>query len=301
MIARIVVPLDGSMTAEAILPHLRRLLYRNDSELILVQAVLPPLVEDAVRMSEIQMAAAREYVLAQVQKLERAGVRTRYLIRVGSPVGVILDAVEEQKATMIAMTTHGSTGLKRLLFGSVAEGVIRKTPVPVLLVRPFWSYELVPDTGIERRPIRNILLPIDGSDRSAEALPGVIELAELFDSRVVLLRVLEPDKGKPAPQQECEEAEALLKRLASTIEKKKVETLRLLEAGDPIEQILKAVKENEVDLIALTTHGRGGISRAILGSVTEELLRQAPVPLLVTRNAGVAEPARKPEVAEKAT
>jgi len=290
MIERILVPLDGSINAEAILPQVRRLLYRNDSEVILVYAVEPPAAENALFGAEPELGSAREYLLGKKEAFEKAGVRVRAIVRIGSPIGIILDVAKEEKATLIAMATHGSSGFTRMLLGSVAEGILRKSPVPVLVLRPFWSYELVPNGGIEHRPIRNILFTVDGSDRSAEALPGVLQLATLFDSRVLLLRVLESKKGKPASQEECEEAEAQLKTLASAIEKKGVETVRLLEGGDPIEQILNVVETHQVDLLALTTHGRTGLSRSILGSVTEKVLRQAPVPVLVTRNAGSKPP-----------
>jgi nucleotide-binding universal stress UspA family protein len=295
MIERIVVPLDGSLTAEAILPHVRRVLYRNDSEVILVRAVVPPPVENAITIAEAQLAAAREYILGQQDRLKQGGVRVKHEVRIGSALGVILDVVEEQKATMIALATHGSSGVQRVLFGSVAENVIRKSPVPVLLVRPFWSYDLVPPGRVEQRPVRNLLLPLDGSDRALEALPNVIEFADLFETRVVLLRVLEEKKRKPGTEDERAEAEKQLKSVAKAIEKKGVETLSLVEKGDPVEQILKAIRFNEVDLIAMTTHGRSGLSRLVTGSVTEKVLRQATVPLLVTRSVKAAakkEPAR---------
>ena len=288
MIERIVVPLDGSLTAEAILPQVRRVLYRNDSEVILVRAVVPPPVENSLLVAEPLLAAAREYILGQQERLEKAGVRVKHAVRIGSPVGVILDVVVEEKATMIALATHGSSGVKRVLFGSVAEDVIRRTPVPVLLLRPFWSYELLPAVAPEQRPIRNLLLPVDGSDLSTEALPGVIEFAGLFETRVVLLRVLEEKKRKSASLDEKAEAEKQLQALARTLEKKGVETLSLVEKGDPTEQILKAARFHGIDLIALTTHGRSGLRRAVTGSVTENVLRKATAPLLITRNAGAA-------------
>jgi nucleotide-binding universal stress UspA family protein len=287
MIERIVVPLDGSLTAEAILPQVRRMLYRNDSEVILVRAVNPPMVENAIVLAEADLAAAREYILGQMERLEKAGVRAKYVVRIGSPVGVILDVVEEHRATLIALATHGATGLKRLLFGSVAEGLIRKSPVPVLLVRPFWSYEIAPPVRPEHAPVRTVLLPLDGSDLSLEALPGVIELADLFEARVMLLRVVEE---KPGSTEDRAEAEKQLQAVARVIEKKGVETVSLIERGDPVEQILKVVRLHGIDLLAMTTHGRSGISRAVAGSVTEQALRQATVPVLVTRNAGRVKP-----------
>jgi nucleotide-binding universal stress UspA family protein len=285
MIERIVVPLDGSLTAEAILPHVRRVLYRNDSEVILVRAVVPPPVENSIMIAEAQLGAAREYMLGKVQALEQAGVRVKFVVRIGSPIGVILDVVEEEKATMVAMATHGSTGVSRFLMGSVAEGVIRKSPAPVLAVRPFWSYEIVPLGGTEHRPIRNLLLPVDGSDLSNKAIPAIVEFADLFETRVVLLRVLETKKGKSASAEDRAAAEKQLKDLAKTLEKKGVETLQLVEQGEPVEQILKAVRFHEIDLVAMTTHGRSGLSRAVTGSVTEKILRMATVPLLVIRSA----------------
>jgi nucleotide-binding universal stress UspA family protein len=166
--------------------------------------------------------------------------------------------------------------------------VIRKTPVPVLLLRPFWSYELQPAGAPEQRPVRNLLLPVDGSDLSLEALPGVIEFADLFETRIVLLRVLEEKKRKSASADGKAEAEKQLQALARSIEKKGVETLSLVEKGDPTEQILKAIRFNDIDLIAMTTHGRSGLRRAVTGSVTENVLRNATVPLLITRNEGAA-------------
>jgi len=288
MIERIVVPLDGSLTAEAILPQVRRLLYRNDSEVILVRAVNPPMAENAIRVAEAELAAAREYVLGQMDRLEKAGVRAKYVVRIGSPVGVILDVAEEHRATMIALATHGSTGLKRLLLGSVAEGLVRKSPVPVFLVRPFWSYELLAPVRPEKAPVRNVLLAVDGSDLALEALPGVMEFAELFEARVVLLRVLEEKDPETAV-----EAEKQLKAIAKTIEKKGIETISLVERGEPVEQILKAIRFHEIDLLAMATHGRSGLTRAVTGSVTEEVLRRATVPLLIARQKPAAKKARR--------
>lgn len=273
MIEKIVVPLDGSMTAEAILPQVRRLLYRKDSEVILVSAVEPPPVEGAMLLTDAMLAAAREYLLGKVESLQRQGVRVRHIERFGSPAGVILDVVEETKATMIALATHGASGLKRLLFGSVAETVLRKSPVPVLLVRPFWSYEVVPPGRLDQKPIRNILLPVDGTGRARAALPGILEFAELFEARIVLLQVWEKTEAAAIGE---------MKELAERIGHAGIEAVPRVSTGDPVERILRAVGEQEIDLIAMVPHGRSGLARIRKGSVTEEVLRKAEVPILVT-------------------
>jgi nucleotide-binding universal stress UspA family protein len=290
MIERIVVPLDGSLAAEAILPQVRRVLHRSDSEIILVQAVPVPMVENAIVLAEAQIGAAREYLLGQVERLAKQGVRVKHVLRVGAPVGVILEVAESEKATMIALATHGATGLKRFLLGSIAEDVIRNSPVPVLLVRPFWSYDLVPPGNPELRPIRKLLLPVDGSGLAREALPGILEYAALFDAQIVLLRILVGADRRTVEAPEKLLAEQELEELAGVIEKKGVETIRLLGTGAPVDRILKTIREQGIDLVAMATHGRAGLSRVTSGSVTEEVLRKAEVPLLVTR---IAKPARK--------
>src|SRR5437868_8333740 len=220
MIERIVVPLDGSLSAEAILPQVRRVLHRNDSEIILVRAV---------PQAEAAQGAAGEYLQGQKEKLERGGARVKALVRVGPPVDAILGVVEQERGTMMALATHGASGVSRLLLGSVAEGILRKSPVPVLAVRPFWCYEQFPPAGVELHPLRNLLLPVDGSDLSESALPGILELAGLFDLRVVLLRVLEGSRRRPASAEDHAEAVKQLKAFAWTLERKAVEAVTLIE------------------------------------------------------------------------
>jgi nucleotide-binding universal stress UspA family protein len=292
MIERIVVPLDGSMTAEAILSQLRRVLYRSDSEIILVRAVEPPMADNPIMLAEEVLAAAREYMLAKVNRLQQEGVRVRCIVRFGTPAGVILDVVESEKATMVALATHGATGLKRLLFGSVAETVIRKSPVPVFLVRPFWSYDLIPAGASELRPVKNLLLPIDGSDLALQALPGIVEFARLFESRIILLRIFEGADRRAVVAPETTRAREELEELAGAIERQGLKTVRLLGTGEPVDRILETVREQKIDMIAMATHGRSGVSRLKEGSITEQVLRRAEVPVLVTR---VSTPAKAVE------
>src|SRR5437870_2103907 len=123
MIERILVPLDGSLTAEAILPHVRRILHRTDSEILIARAVVPVPAEDSILLGDAASTGARAYLHEVQERLEREGVRVTSEVRVGSSAGVILDLAQDWKATMIAMATHGSTGLKRILMGSTTEAV----------------------------------------------------------------------------------------------------------------------------------------------------------------------------------
>jgi len=287
MIDRIVVPLDGSGTAEAILPQVRRILHRTDSEIILVRAVVPPPAEDAMTLTEAEalLDGARNYVAGVEQRFREGGVRVKSITRVGTAAGVILDVAEEERASLIAMATHGETGLKRLLLGSVTEQVLHKSPAPVLVVRPFHSYSIVPPESPEQQPIRTLLLPLDESETGQAALAPVSELAALFDVRVLLLRILETDKKGSDLAQARAEAEHHLKELARPLEARGIETVFLVEQGDPAKAILDVCRAVDVDLVAMATHGRSGLSRMVLGSVTESVLRESTFPMLVVRAA----------------
>jgi len=298
MLERIVVPLDGSLTAEAVLPFVRRFLHRTDSELILVRAVIPAPVENSIMIADAATGAARAYIKEVQERLDREGVRVKSSVHVGSAIGIILDTAEEERATMIAMATHGATGLKRILLGSVAEAVLRKSPVPVFVVRPFWTAEQAVPEDLETRPVRNILLPVDGSDLAELAVSPALELADLFEGRVLLLRVVEPRKTGDG-EREIEEARSHLQGIAREFERKGVRTHTLVEKGDPVEEILKTLRFHEADLVVMTTHGRSGLSRLVTGSVTEQVLRQAPVPLLVVRAGKPARARRRAALSRK--
>ena len=284
MIERIVVPLDGSPTAEAVLPQVRRILHRTDSELILVRAIIPPPAEDSMSMvgAEALIDASREYTRGMEARLKEAGVRVKSITRVGTAAGVILDVAQEEEAHLIAMATHGETGLKRILLGSVTEKVLRKSPVPVLVVRPFDSYTIAPESP-EHRPIRHLLLPIDESELGLAAFAPAAKLAELFDARVLLLRVLETDKKGAELARERAAAERHLKEIARPLDLQGIETIVLVEVGDPATVILETCGAVPIDLMAMATHGRSGLSRLLHGSVTERVLRESTVPLLVVK------------------
>jgi len=280
MLDKILVPLDGSVTAEAILPHVRRLLRRHDSEVILLRVAVPPTSEDQMTVVEAILAAAREYIAGVRDRLGQQGVRARAEVRMGPAAGTILDAAEEEGVSLIALATHGRTGLRRALFGSVAEHVVRKSPVPVLAVRPFWTYELLPPGRTESQPFKGILVPTDRSDLSMQVLAPSIELAKLFDARIVFLHVLAPEERAKGDEALARER---LKEFAAKAEAKGVKAITLVDKGDVAKTILDNARFHGCDLIAITTHGRSGVSRLVTGSVTEEVLRGATLPLLVVR------------------
>src|SRR5262245_4739149 len=146
MLDRIVIPLDGSATAESVLPQVRRLLADGD-EVILVRAE-PPVPSDAAAFTlPAELEAATEYLAGVQERLRGQGVRARVVARAGEAADVVLETVRASRAGLIAMATHGRSGIARILLGSTAERILREAPVPVFLVRPYSSYELLPEGG----------------------------------------------------------------------------------------------------------------------------------------------------------
>lgn len=142
MYKRALIPLDGSMVAEGIIPFILEIAGPLDMEVVLLRVVvpIPPSVIEGARHVEVEDTEKRrleaEASLAPIAvDLRAKGVRTRTLVRRGEPRTEILGAAREAGADLIAMTTHGRSGLGRLLFGSVAEAVLRQSDIPVFLMR----------------------------------------------------------------------------------------------------------------------------------------------------------------------
>ncbi len=261
MLERILVPLDGSELAERILERLRPLLRRKDAEVILARAID---VETSLARTDTSRPLARlraeaeEHLQGVRLRLAAQGIRARWTVCEGPPEEAILEAAARE-ADLIALSTHGRTGLARFVFGSVAEKILRASSVPVLVSRPFEPAGEV--------PFRKILVPTDGSEASRAVLPAALEFARLFAAEIVYLHVTaeaavpvgaQPDLGVP---------------------------VRLLElSGDPASQIVDFCRPHGIDLIAMSTHGRSGVGRWVLGSVTEKVVRASPVPVLVVRS-----------------
>jgi len=266
---RVLVPLDGSSTAEAILPQLRPFLTRHQSSLTVLQSL--PLRHEKTKEE------AEHYLRRMAFQLTNDGFPSKYSLRQGSAVEAILGAAADEQATLIALSTHGRSGIDRWVLGSVAEAVLHSSPVPVLLVRS------VPSSGPQgirpALPLRSILLPLDGSVQALAALDPVLALARGMDARVRLLHVDEPC---PAPGQ-WESPDEFSKKADRILREACIPASFELRRGHPAQEILKAVVEHHIGLIAMTTHGRSGPPRWLMGSVTEEVLRHSTVPLLVVR------------------
>ncbi|MCU0704195.1 MAG: universal stress protein [Fimbriiglobus sp.] len=192
---------------------------------------------------------------------------------------------------LMVITTHGRGPLSRWWFGSVATDVVRRCPVPLLLVRP--AEETVDLTHLPT--IRRILLPLDGSPWGEQVIRPAVTLGQLFGVEYRLLRVVPPVltsggvwpsplvPGRSVAEQLQAEADGYLVSLAHRIPALGRATLRSTADWPPAGAILADAEASGVDLIALTTHGRGGIERLLLGSVADKVVRGTTRPVLLCR------------------
>lgn len=274
---RVLLPLDGSETAERVLPHLRRLLLGRSAEIVVLRVVDSASSGVSVLAPSLE-ADAERYVRRITFQLINEGRRASSLVRAGGSAATILRVARELDASLIVLSTHGRGGLSRLMLGSVAETVLRSSLAPVFLLRSFPPALDAPSRGrVESTPLHSMLVPLDGSEFSHRVVPLVLDVARPLDARVTLLYVHEPPGPNPRwllPDRPLEEVERELRAHA-------IPVTAALREGDPATEILAACRTNAADLLVMATHGRSGPVRWLFGSVTERVLRAADVPLLV--------------------
>jgi nucleotide-binding universal stress UspA family protein len=289
MYQAIMVPLDGSPFSEEALPLAIALTRRSGSTLHLVY------VDEGFSAGEsTSKAAGRDYPGEVARRIAaEAGIMTRAAHLEGKVVDELAGYIERESIELAVIATHGWGGLSRAWLGSTTDLFIRKLNLPLLTIRP--PGEGLPTTG-EHGPIEHLLVPLDGSELAESILAAAVSLGGP-DARYTLIQVIPaPVPNDPVSVSfvltvdqttiEAERTRALAyldgvaKALAERV--RRVDSVVVLEP-DPVGSILDFADRNEVDLIAVATHGRGGLRRTALGSVADKILRTAGVPVLVSR------------------
>jgi nucleotide-binding universal stress UspA family protein len=280
MVQKILTALDGTRASESILPFLETLLASQDANVTLVR-VTPG-------KSTARALEAHTYLSRLAERLRAKGAVVDIHVLSGKPAPMIVDMAVRGNYALIVMGSRGKSGLKRLLLGSVAEEVLRRSPLPVLIVHP------APAAG-EKPKMKRIVVPLDGSHRSAAILPHVAALAKASGARLLFTTVVEPNAREQIP------VELLAKNLFQNqkqLLREGIPTELIIRYGNPTDEILSLGDVQNADLVALSTHGRTGLERARFGSVAESILRRGKLPLLLVRTPGkfVPDPMHAPEI-----
>lgn len=292
MFGAILVPLDGSKLAERALSLAIPLAEQHGATLVLAHAHEPTLplivgggapVRDAA-LDETHRKDAMTYLerlAKRTAKLTTAPVRS--VFRDGKVVATLSALIRDERAGLVVMSTHGRGGFQRFWLGSIADSLVRQTPVPVLLVRgtrpPAKRLAGAP-------PFVRVLVPVDGSERSERAIDAAKRLLGRGPARVTLLHVVHPMSAlaghqlKRAPEDEVVATylEPLSRRVASPA----VEVRFEVKVDANVARVITdAVETHDADVIALAGQGLSGVQRFLVGSVADKLLRTSPVPVLV--------------------
>jgi nucleotide-binding universal stress UspA family protein len=324
MLKRILVPLDGSPLAESAMGVAARIAHASDGAIVLLRVIgvpttytpyiygsdmaqSPQLAQDLIDMEQEN---AEKY-LAEIGRLEvLAGIQVESTIIPGSAGMSILDTAKEEKVDLIVMSSHGESGFKRFALGSVAQHVSRHSPVPVLVLQADGSAPLSvsPDP---KHPSRSItaLVALDGSELAEASLePAAYVVAALATPArgTLLLSTVankQADRAKHGTEEFMrDEAKKYLIGIGERLQGSDIGKRNLViewsieESKDVAQALIEAAESGKVlesshefsscDLIAIATHGRGGLKRLMAGSVTEHVLGATKLPMLIVRPRG---------------
>lgn len=272
MIRKILVPLDGSPTSESVLPYVEMLLGIADSNVTLLQVMDPYRAE--------QEPVMRAYLNGAAERLRGKGAYVDSVVLSGTPAHAISNFAANSRFDMVAMCTHGRSGLARLFMGSVTEETLRHLTVPALVVHPLQE-------GERPVPFRSILIPLDGSHRSASVIPHAAVIARAVGAHVDFVTVISPTGGEALP---TKVAASNIERERKALQDQGLEAGTTILFGDPATEILQAAESRHASLLAISSHGRSGLDRLMYGSVAESILRKSAIPVLLLRTAAVVKP-----------
>lgn len=311
MFKRILVPLDGSARAEQVVPIAARIAHATNGTVVLLQALNPPtdfmsyqmpIPVSSPQLVDAEIRKAKEYVesIGRLSCLE--GINVETAVMPGQPASVILAEADRRPVDLIVLCSHGYTGFKHWVLGSVAEKVAHHSTVPTLILREGGSAPV----GIRAEAV-GLLIPLDGSELAETSiLPAarlVTALSAAEGRKLHLLRVviLPGEEGETSRRDEIlrvakqyiratvERIQGVCTSEAMTLDVTGSVTIdddvasaiaRVAECGEEIEGGERCEKS---DLIAIATHGHGGLQLWTMGSITERVLQATSLPLLIVR------------------
>ncbi len=297
MFEKMLLPLDGSELAETALPYVRDLSNQMGAEVYLLH-VCPSEHQYYAHMHQIYLNSMAQDLRNSIKEMypDIQEPKVSYEVVSGDPVKVIFDYVKRKKIDLVVATTLGSSGLRKLAMGNVADKLLRGLGIPTLLVR-------VQETknAFNKGFIRKILLPVDMSEASKTAVPYAVELAKKLDANITLFSMAQTvysqnldavGPGVGANWDAIDKAtekyiDDNLKTIENEISSANVQVNRTSYLGiDAGYEILEMEKRIQPDLVVMATRGRSPVTRWAFGSVAEKVLREGSKPLLLIKKKG---------------
>ena len=286
-IEKLLLPTDGSEFSEGAIREAVNLAKTCSSKLFVIsvietnpeyESIAPQLIEKAEKET-------RQHLESVKNRAAKEGVDCEITARQGEdPYKYIVDEAAKHQVSMIIMGRRGRKGLKRLMMGSVTAKVIGHSPCNVLVVPRAAHIEF-----------KKILAATDGSKYSEAAVSEAIAIAKRCDSNLTIISVVPSEAASPFDivhsemqkeaiiDKELQEAEKIVKNVKKLAEENGVKVKGLIYSGRPYDAILEIAKEEKATLIIVGSHGRTGISRLLMGSVTERVIGHAECAVLVVK------------------
>ncbi|MDQ2884636.1 MAG: universal stress protein [Chloroflexota bacterium] len=314
MFERILVPLDGSPRAEQALPVAARIARASGGSIHLLQVFslmieydggLAPVSYVTEQSVDAELTQGTDYLRTVAASLQLSGIQTTIEVVFGLPAQYILAAAATRKVDLIVMCSHGRTGFARWALGSVAHTLAHESTVPTLILRESEPTSLLSSTD-NMRPLC-ALVPLDGSELSEAALAPAAHLVTalaapaqgaLHLAQIVTLAPAEEGFVIEINEETLQRTRTYLaqvaERLQTTMKDSKLFITSSVELEKDVSSALAHLAEHgsarketggidSCDLIAISTHGRGGMERWVIGSVTDRLLTSTKLPMLIVR------------------
>ncbi len=296
MYHKMLVPLDGSRLSEIVFPYAKDLAGRLGLAVILLhvcsskESETIPLHQSYIEhKAQIIKRQLRDWQKKIGVNLEGSKLEVRGELAMGYPPEEIMHYAEQNKVDLILMATHGRSGVRRWVLGSVADKVLCVSSIPVWLIRA----GTVESITYDKWPQRTLLVPLDGSVLAEKVLPHVELLAKQPGAPpvdVVLFRVAEPPTTsghyfRNIPESR-EEIEQYLAKIETRLKNSDLRVQSKVSSGDPAEKILGYGRKNPFSIIVMSTHGHSGMSRWFYGSVATKVLEHASNPIFLVRPGG---------------
>lgn len=234
-----------------------------------------------------EMEMARRYLKGEADRLALSGVKAEAHVTAGDPSEEIVNSARRLGADIIAMATRRESVLARGVLGSVTDRVLHKSPVPVLAIHPERDGGFLGNAGAPDQ----IIVPLDGSELSEQAVPLAEGIASAVGAKIVFLQSTSRGSGETAsyPRSNFDgnekrmDALGYLDSFVEAAQRKGIEAEARAMRRDAAHSIIDAASESQGSMIVMSTHGRSGISRFFLGSVTDKIIRSSGYPVLVVR------------------
>lgn len=285
MFAKLLIPLDGTPEAAVALPPARALAKATGAELLLCRVV----PERSPRGDDVEIVESQTYLDRVAEELRGDQIQVDTVTLTGDVPRALLREASARSVDLIIMATHGRSGLERAIMGSVTERVVADSTVPVMLLRP---------GGHRLTHVKTLLVPVDGTPGGSVALGVALGLARVIGAKIVLLRVVEPIPAHlydgiywsggayldPAWDEESRQAaQSFVNGMALRLRKAGAAAEGRAIIGDVTTTIVETAEAVEADVIVMSTHALTGPARAILGSVSDAVVRTARRPVLLIR------------------